>query len=105
VKCIVIGLSALAVFAGASACSGRSTPAPAHTESALSQKSYKGGETVGEDSATHGTLAEDRANCADTATEQMPAGDIESRWVDGCVAGTFLGVIGAAPNQSTGAGS
>jgi hypothetical protein len=74
VKCIVIGLSALAVFAGASACSGRSTRAPAHTESALSQKSYKDGETVGEDNATHGTLAEDRANCADTATEQMPAG-------------------------------
>jgi len=80
-------------------------PAPAHTESALSQKSYKDGETVGEDSAIDGTLAEDRANCADTATGQMPAGDIQSRWVDGCVAGTFLAFIAAAPSQSSGAGS
>jgi hypothetical protein len=61
------------------------------------------GETVGESIASHGTLAEDRANCANTATEQMPAGDIQSRWVDGCVAGAFLGFIGA--DQSSGAES
>lgn len=62
----------------------------------MSQQSYKDGLTAGKSIAIpNETDGQVNANCAVTALQQMPISDIKSRWLEGCFAGTILGMVAA----------
>lgn len=75
------------------ACGGASHPST-HELPAISQKSFTDGEKAGEGIAIpNETQGQITANCKVTETEQVPAGDIASRWMQGCIIGYTEGLI------------
>jgi hypothetical protein len=94
----VIGVlgAILALASCASSSHAPSHPKAAHTLSAVSQKSYADGEAAGKSIAIpNETDGQVQANCDVTALENMPTTDIKSRFLEGCVAGTILGMVAA----------
>lgn len=96
-KRTIVVLGAILALAGcASSLHAPSHPKAAHTLSGVSQQSYKDGLTAGKSIAIpNDTDGEVKVNCAATALQQMPITDIKSRWLEGCFAGTILGMVAA----------
>lgn len=65
-----------------------------HTLSAISKKSFLDGEVAGKSIAIRGeTDGQMHANCRVYALENMPIGDIRSRYLEGCIVGTIVGMV------------
>jgi hypothetical protein len=97
----VIATAMLAAALAGCSSHSPSTPKASATQSTLSGRSFSDGLKAGESIAIPGeTDGEVHANCAVTELQQMPSGDIKSRWMTGCFAGTILGM--ASADQSNG---
>jgi hypothetical protein len=89
---LVAALAAAGVLALA-ACGTAShpKPKPSLAQSAAS-RSFLDGEKYGQTINLPGqSVGEARANCAVSATENMPLGDVESSWATGCMLGSLAG--------------
>jgi len=95
VKRYIAAFVAVLALAGCTSSHVPSPPKAAHTLSAVSQKSYADGEKAGKSISISGseTDGEIDANCKVYALENMPITDIRSRYLEGCFAGTMLGMI------------
>lgn len=93
-KRTIAALVAVLALAGCGSAATTTTHQHHHLKVPLSGKSFKDGMKVGENIAIpNKSDGQIKANCAVSAVEQMPAGDIKSSWMGGCFGGYIMAQI------------